>query len=418
MKLLKQLKNSRICNLKVLLLFVVFLSSIFGFLKPITVQAQTEEALPIYFFGTDSCPICAQEAAYLDQLTTDGENIIVYYFDITNSASENFSIFRHVKYTLFSDQPSGVPFTVIGNSTYVGFNETLRGQMTRAIRFYQNNTYHDIVGAYLGHNDGDFTGIENHTFVDSGNTITLPLFGEIDLSSISLPILSILIGTVDGFNPCAMWVLLFIITMLFNMKDKRRMWILGFTFLTASALVYLMFMLAWLEVVLFLGTLLWFRLLISVIAILGGSYNLYSYYKRRKEEGCAIIDKEKRKTMTKRIAKITSTQSLALAMAGMVLLAFSVNIVELACSAGLPVIYTSVLAYNDLSIGMYILNIGLYILFFLLDDIIIFTISMKTLQIKGFSTKYGKIASLVGGVIMVSLGILMIVKPEWIMLNF
>lgn len=418
MKLLKQLKHTNIFNFKIVLLFVVFFASIFGYLKPITVQAQEEVPLPIYFFGTDSCPICAQESDFLDELILDGENIVVYYFDITDTSSENYNNFRYVKYTLFTDQPSGIPFTVIGNTTYVGFNETLRGQMYRAIRFYQNNSYHDTVGAYLGYNDGDFTGIENNTFVDTGNTITLPLFGEIDLSSISLPILSILIGTVDGFNPCAMWVLLFIITMLFNMKDKKRMWILGFTFLTASALVYLMFMLAWLEVVLFLGTLLWFRLLISVIAILGGSYNLYSYYKRRKEEGCAIIDKEKRKSMTKRIAKITSTQSLVLAMIGMVLLAFSVNIVELACSAGLPVIYTSILAYNDLSVGMYIVNIGLYILFFLLDDIIIFTISMKTLQIKGFSTKYGKIASLVGGTIMVLLGILMIFKPEWIMLNF
>ena len=416
MKYLTYCKNIKIFNIKSLLVLVILFSL---FLSPLrTLRAQSNETLPIYFFGTETCMYCNQEKEYLESLIQDGVNIEIHYFNIANTSSNEYQIFQHVKYTMFNDQPSGIPFTIVGNNTYVGFNETIKKQMTRAIDFYLANSYHDIVGAYLGLNDGDFSGMENHYFDDSTNTITLPIFGEIDVTAISLPLLSILIGTIDGFNPCAMWVLLFIITMLFNLKDRKRMWILGITFLTASALVYLMFMLAWLEVVLFLGTLWWFRLLISSIAILGGSYNLYSYYKRRKEEGCKIIDTKKRKKMSKRLIRITEQQSLLLAMLGMVLLAFSVNIVELACSAGLPVIYTSILAYNDLTVSLYAINIGLYIFFFLLDDLIVFTISMKTLQITGFSTKYGKIASLVGGIIMVLLGFLLFFKPEWIMLNF
>ena len=97
---------------------------------------------------------------------------------------------------------------------------------------------------------------------------------------------------------------------------------------------------------------------------------------------------------------------------------FSVNLIELLCSLGIPVMFTNVLAMNDLSTLEYVIYIGLYLLFFLIDDILIFVIAMKTLKIKGISNKYTKYSHLIGGIIMVLLGILMVIKPEWLMFNF
>lgn len=99
-------------------------------------------------------------------------------------------------------------------------------------------------------------------------------------------------------------------------------------------------------------------------------------------------------------------------------LAFIVNLIELACSAGLPLLFTQILAINDLSKFMYALNIGIYIFFFLIDDLIIFIIAMITFKVTGISTKYTKYSHLIGGIIMLLISILMIFKPEWLMFNF
>ena len=122
--------------------------------------------------------------------------------------------------------------------------------------------------------------------------------------------------------------------------------------------------------------------------------------------------------MFTKIKKITSEKKFILAIFGIIALAISVNLVELACSAGLPLIFTQILALNDLSTFEYVIYMLIYILFFLIDDIVVFVIAMLTLNIKGISSKYGKYSHLIGGIIMILIGILMIFKPEWLMFNF
>ena len=103
---------------------------------------------------------------------------------------------------------------------------------------------------------------------------------------------------------------------------------------------------------------------------------------------------------------------------GIVLLAASVNIIELLCSLGLPVMFTQILAINEVGKVGQILYSILYVLFFMIDDIIIFVIAMKTLEIKAISNKYGKYSHLIGGLIMIIIGVLMVYRPEWLMFNF
>ena len=119
-----------------------------------------------------------------------------------------------------------------------------------------------------------------------------------------------------------------------------------------------------------------------------------------------------------KIKKILSNKSFILALLGIILLAVSVNFIELLCSLGLPVMFTDILAYNNVTGIKNILYIILYILFFLIDDLIVFFVAMKTLKITAISNKYSKYSHLIGGIIMVLIGILMIFKPEWLMFNF
>ena len=232
--------------------------------------------------------------------------------------------------------------------------------------------------------------------------------------------MAMVIGFVDGFNPCAMWVLIFLISMLLGMKDKKKMWILGLTFLIFSGLVYLLFMLAWLNIAVSLSSIRWIQLIISAVALIGAFVNLRSYFKSviKKDEGCEVVDNKKRKKLMERIKKYTSEKSLLLAMLGVMALAFSVNLIELACSAGLPLIFTQVLALNNLNALQYGIYIFIYLLFFLIDDIVVFVIAMKTFELTGISTKYTKYSHLIGGLIMLIIGLLMIFKPSWLMFNF
>ncbi|MFA7688908.1 MAG: hypothetical protein WCX96_02330, partial [Bacilli bacterium] len=199
------------------------------------------------------------------------------------------------------------------------------------------------------------------------------------------------------------------------MKNKKRMWTLGLTFIITSALVYSLFMIAWLNVALFVGSLLWIRLLIAGVALTGGFINLKSGLK--KETGCKVVDDKKRERIFSRIKKFTGEKKFLLAMGGIILLAISVNLIELLCSAGLPVIFTQILALNELSSIQYYLYILLYMIFFMIDDILVFFLAMTTLKLTGISTKYGKASHIIGGILMIIIGLLLIFNPGLLMFN-
>ena len=196
------------------------------------------------------------------------------------------------------------------------------------------------------------------------------------------------------------------------------MWILGFTFIVSSALVYLLFMVTYLNIA---TTLLqtWFKYIIALVALIGGIINLKSYFKSlKKDDGCDVTDAKKRRKIVAKIRTILSEKRFLLSIIGIILLAFSVNLIELACSAGLPVIFTQIIAMNNVSTVSTIIYFFLYLLFFMIDDIIVFSIAMITFKVTGLSNKYSKYSHLVGGIIMLIIGILMIFKQEWLMFNF
>ena len=145
----------------------------------------------------------------------------------------------------------------------------------------------------------------------------------------------------------------------------------------------------------------------------------YLYSKaKQKDDGCEITSPSRRKKIMTSIKKVVTEKSFILAVIGIIIIAAGVNIIELLCSLGLPVMFAQILAINDLSQISKIIYSLIYVLFFLIDDIIIFIIAMKTLEIKAISNKIGKYSHLIGGIIMVIIGALMLYKPEWLMLNF
>ena len=345
----------------------------------------------LYLFHSDSCRHCQNEKEYLEEIKDkykDKIDIKMYELsDPTNSAYLK-SVTEH-----FKDTSGYIPFTVIGDNYTVGFNDNTKEFITT------------FLDKYLFAEE-----------VEPEKTITLPLLGKMEVKNVSIPIAAVVLGLVDGFNPCAMWILLFLINMLFNMKNKVKMWSLGIIFLLTSAFVYFLAMIG-LNYALSFTEVALIKMAIGGIAIVGGALNLKSYIDT-KNGGCHVVDEKKRKKYFTKIKTIINEKNFILAILGIMLLAFSVNAVELACSAGFPALFIEILNLNNIHNVKEILYILLYILFFLLDDLIVFIVAMATLQITGISTKYNRFSHLIGGILMILMGLLLIFKPEWLMFNF
>jgi hypothetical protein len=248
---------------------------------------------------------------------------------------------------------------------------------------------------------------------DQDFNLKVPFLGQVNLKTLSLPVLTLLLGAMDGFNPCAMWILIFLITMLINMEDRRRLFLLGFTFIFVSALVYLAFLAAWFNLFQFIGLVYWVRLLVGLVAIGSGIYHFKNYYE--KETGCKVTNSEQRSKLMKRMKNVIQRRNLWLALVGISALAVSVNLIELVCSAGLPAIYTNILSLTDLSTVEYYAYLVLYTLIFMLDDLFVFTVAVKTFEVTGITSKYTKMSNLIGGIVILILGILLLFRPQALM---
>ena len=401
---------------RILFILIIFILGIGS------VHALDKNLVNIYLFHSNTCPHCKEEIKLLDELKEKYDNIRIYKYEISDKS--NLELYNQVA-ELFDTTSRGTPFTIIGEKYYHGFSyESSKSKFIPAIEYYSLNGYKDRVGEMLGDIELPSYEIKDDQididdYVDERNSHKISILGKtIELKNLTLPVVAILIGLVDGFNPCAMWVLLFLISMLIGMKDRKRMWILGLTFLLTSALIYLLFMVAWLNAATLLLSINYVRLIIGLIALGGAFINLRSYIRHRKDNGCDVIDDKKRSKIFNKVKKFTQEKNFILAILGVMALAMSVNIVELACSAGLPVMFIEILSMNNLTFIEEAIYIILYMLFFLLDDLIVFFIAMRTMELTGFSTKYGKISKLVGGILLLLIGILLIFKPEWLMFNF
>lgn len=357
----------------------------------ITGEKVEEKKINLYLFYSDSCPHCHKEMEYLSNIKDDYKDVLnIYTYEVSKN-EDNSKMMTSIKKLFDITQPY-VPFTVIGEEYIIGFSDTTKTDIK------------NIIDNYL-------------TDEQTDKTFNLPLIGEVEAASASLSLIAVILGFIDGFNPCAMWILLLLINMTITLKDRKKIFTIGLTFILTGGVIYFLSMLG-IGFILDLTMINYIRNIIALVAIGLGTFNLYTFIKTRKETGCHIVDKNKRKGIIKRINEIMSKQSTVLAILGTIVLAGSVNLVELACSLGFPTIFLELLTINNITGFSKILYLLIYILFYLLDDLVIFIISVFTLKSKGISTKYNKFVNLIGGILMIIMGLLLIFKPEWIMFNF
>jgi hypothetical protein len=157
----------------------------------------------------------------------------------------------------------------------------------------------------------------------------------------------------------------------------------------------------------------WIRLLVGFLALGGGGYYLHEYFVNP-EAICKITAPGARRRVLEQLRSLASERSFVLAAAGIVLLAIVVNLVELICSAGIPAVYTQVLVLSNLPSWQYHAYLSLYILVFMLDDLFVFIVAMKTLQVTGLTGAYVRHAHAIGGAVLIVIGLMLLFKPEWL----
>lgn len=395
--------------------FIYILLFTFLFL-PLFVNG-SENEVNMYLFYGNGCPHCAALEEFLEPYVKDNDDVNLYKYEVWYE-KENQKKYADV-HKILNDNGSGVPYLIIGKNTITGYGENTPEKIKNAVNYYRQVKIKDEVGIYLGIvSENEEETEETQELVDEN--VDIPILGLMNGKEVPLLLSTIIIGLVDGFNPCAMWILIFLISMLLGMSNKKRKWALGITFLVSSAATYFLFLISWLNLAVFLNNIIYIRLAIAFIAIIFGAYSVIKFIKNlnTNNDGCEVVDSKNRKRIINSIKKIVKEKSFILALLGIVLLAISVNIIELLCSLGLPVMFSEILTLNEVSNTGKIIYSLIYILFFLIDDIVIFIIAMKTMEIKVISNKFGKYSHLIGGLIMLLIGFLIMVKPEWLMFNF
>ena len=243
------------------------------------------------------------------------------------------------------------------------------------------------------------------------DSILLPWFGRLSHREIGLPLFTLAIGLLDGFNPCAMWVLLFLLSLLVTLQDRIKMSLVAGTFVLVSGLLYFAFMAAWLNVFLLIGLSRAVQLTLGGVATVMGAVNVKDFFAFRQGPSLSIPDAAK-PGLYAQLRRIVQAENLAGALIGIVVLAGLVNVVELLCTAGFPALYTHILTAQSLSTWQYYGYLALYNLAYVFDDALMVTIAVVSLGRHKLEEREGRWLKLISGAVMIGLGVLLIMKPD------
>ncbi|MEM4332479.1 MAG: thioredoxin family protein [Candidatus Micrarchaeia archaeon] len=352
-------------------------------------QPLQEEKFTVHVFYLPTCPHCAEQKLVINELAQEMENVSFLFHDA--STPEGIELFYRLAAESGLDTSSlWVPTTFVGKKALVGVHS--KEELIAAIQYCQPNCAAGESAAVVTEFD-------------------LPFLGRTDLMSVSLPVLAITLGLVDGFNPCAMWVLVYLIGLLLNVDDKRRFWLIIGSFLFASGVLYFLFMTAWLNAFLIIGYLRPVTILIGIVALGGGVLSLKEYLTTKGALACKVGGEENHSKTESKIQHIISQPLSIGILISIVALAFVVNSVEFVCSSAIPAVFTQVLALKAIGVVERYAYILLYDIFFMMDDLIIFGLAGLAIS-SSVGEKYAKYCKLIGGIIMVVLGLMLLFAPQ------
>jgi thiol-disulfide isomerase/thioredoxin len=354
----------------------------------------------VTLFWGEGCPHCEKEKEFLNGLARKHPGLTVKDYEVWRN-KENAAIYQRVLQAAGIRQ-AGVPGTVVGASVFMGFND---------------QTHKDILASVercirVGCPDG-VAELNKDPLAPGGDgdkALAVPFLGSVDPARVSLPVITVVIASLDSFNPCAFFVLLFLLSMLIHARSRRRMFLIGGVFVFFSGLIYFLFMAAWLNMFLVVGQIAAITVTGGIVAFLIGGINVKDFFLFKQGISLVIPESAKPK-LFERMRGLLKAPTLPAMITGTVVLAISANAYELLCTAGFPMVYTRVLTLHKLTSCQYYQYLVIYNIVYVVPLAVIVGIITVTLGARKLTEWQGRQLKLVSGLMMLSLGVILIVNP-------
>ena len=369
------------------LLACILLLSLFSWA---TVRAG-EPAADLVVFVRAGCPHCEAAKQFLEEFQRERPSLRIAIYDVAEDSAA-----RQRLATLAGERGTakiGVPAFLIGTELIIGFltADTTGTEIRNRIDQHSQST----------------------AATQTVESIQTRWFGELRVKDLGLPLFTIVIGLADGFNPCSMWVLLFMLSLLANLANRTKMLLIGGTFVAVEGLAYFAFMAAWLNLFLLIGISRITELTLGSIGVLAGLVNIKDFLAFRRGISLGIPDAAK-PGLYERIRRILQAENIVAALVGTVLFAVLVQAVELLCTAGLPALYTRILTMHQLDRWDYYGYLVLYNIVYMLDDVVVLAIGVITISHYKLQEREGRWLKLISGLVMAGLGMVLLLRPEWL----
>ncbi len=379
------------------------------FLATTAAQAAEPPALTIHYFRADGCPHCEDAGAFFARLAAEEPRIAVRDYEVSRDAA-NRALFQSALDALGVAE-GGVPFIFVGDRALLGYHTDattgaeIRRQVARCLAA-------DCPDALEAIRAGRAPAAQTPREAGA-DVLRLPLIGEVDAAALSLPLLTLTLAGLDAFNPCAFFVLLFLLSMMAHQKSRARMLTVGGIFVLFSGLMYFAFMAAWLNLFQLLGQLAWVTLAAGLLAVVVGAMNVKDFF--RFGRGVSLsIPESKKPDIFRRARAILAADNLPAMLMATVFLAVAANFYELLCTAGFPMVYTRLLTLGEPSPAVRYLYLAFYNLIYVLPLAAIVVVFARTLGARKLGEREGRLLKLLSGTMMLELGALLLFAPEWL----
>ena len=380
----------------------------------------------IEYFGRKDCKNCANLEKFLKELSIKRDDFEYVEHKIDESKEEK-AFFDETTSKL--KLVKGTPIIYIDGHIIQGFNtaDTTGKEIESLINSGKTKDKILTLKEYV--ESGQAGNVSSNGAVCTGDTVcevpgltkgaenqvlvNIPIINKtVDLTNYSLLTMSIILGTIDGFNPCAMWVLVLFLTALIAVGNKVKMFRVAGLFIFAEAAMYFFILNAWIYAWDFVGLDKWVTPLVGIVGIIGGIFFIRNYLKKGDTLECEVTDFEQRAKISKKIKDIANKPFTLLTALAIIGLALSVNVIEFACSVGIPQTYTKILQINEVPFWTRQFYTFIYIIGYMIDDIIVFGFALMSVNKLQLTTKYSKWVNLFGGILMIILGFIMLIKPS------
>lgn len=347
-----------------------------------------EQPTPLVLFWGDGCPHCEAEWEFLTGLGSEYPDLEIIGYEVWHS-EENQRLFADVL-ARRGEEVSGVPTTLFGDHMWVGFSNSVARQIEVAV-------------------EAAFTGVEASEL--STETIDLPLFGERDVGSTSLFVSTLLIAFVDGFNPCSLWALSILLALVLRTGSRRRVIAVGTTFLLVTAGLYALYIVGLYSVLEFAAHASWIRATMAAVALTFGVINVKDFFAFKRGPSLTISERAKPK-LYQRMRTVADDKPIQTVLAGTVVLATGVSLLETPCTAGYPLLWTDLVTRQGVATSTAVALFGVYMLVFLLDEFAVFGTAVVAMRAAKLEERHGRALKLVSGTLMIVLAGVLILAPD------